>query len=523
MAVFYTNWSFTGTSTPNGETYVVDGQNVTYYNDVRYKFVTSESLDSANNRSKVTVYKYATFYYTWNDTPPGLNIKMNSQFTGFNAQTETKLVPPTKSQTYTLVGSDVFYINHESDGTKTTTFSGVGSYTGGSGKEYKRSVSARINLTNINLASSVTSNATSSTKFGDTITFTITKKISNNDYLHDLTYSMYNSSGTIGTDLSATKTWVIPTSLINSTPDNDNPIITITCSTKIDGKVIGSSTYSFNCKVPDNYIPTCSLAIEEAGNTPASWGVYIQNQSKIKGTITTGKNVSSDTATIKSYITNSFFEATSVNNYVTNPFTSLNFLSESGTYTIKSQVKDSRGRSSAYNTNNTKQIEVLPYEVPTIKSVAISRCDSNGTVNEEGTYAKLTIDYEISPCNNKNAKSIVVTQGSQKSEIILSEYSGQVVTSVFSNLSTSNSYVFNVNIIDTFYNDIKQPITLQPSFITRSYRKGGKGITYGRDATQDGIHDYIGTEFHNGVKTNTINVDGLKVEKHGTIYIGYIE
>lgn len=531
MAVFYTKWSFSGTDVPNSIYYLVDGpmggERKYYYNDVRYKFVVSEKVNELTNKSTMTVKKYAVFYYTWEDTGNvDLIITMKSRMpsNGTYQSDYNVLVPTDDPNDYVLVGTDTFVINHNADGTGTASFMGLGTYTGGSGTVYTRTVTkSDITLTDINRGSTITSNATSSTKFGDTITFTITKKVDNPDYVHDLTYSIYDGTGAIVTGLTAlTKDWTIPTSLVNYSPNNSEPIITIKIVTRNGTTIIDSNIYSFKCLVPNNYKPTCQLVLTEDGIVPANWGIYVQTKSNIKGTISTDVSVEGDTATIKSYLTESFLNNSDVNKYRTNPFITIP-VAEAGNYTLKTKVVDSRGRESDYDNNNTKLIEIVEYRVPTIDSIATIRCNADGTANEEGTYAKLRINYSISSCQNKNDKSMVVTQGSQSKTISLIEYEGSVTTPVFENMSPSQSYVFNVLLIDTFSDDNSQTITLQPSFVTRSYLAGGKGITFGRDATEPGFHDYLGSNFHNGAIVNKLNIDGFKVEKYGDIYIAYVE
>lgn len=520
MATYYTNWSFSNSSTPNKATYVINGENKTYYNDVRYKFVTSEKIDAKTNKSTFTVKKYACFYYTWEDvSASALSITMRSKMGSAGYQSETKSVSPTTTQAYTHVGTDTFSITHKADGTGTTSFVGEGSYVGGSGTTYKRSVSkSNIELAEINRSSTITSNASDTTKFGDTITFTITKIVASENFTHDITYSMYNASGTIATGVDTTYSWQIPIELVKSSPDNAEPIITINCITKNGDTTIGSNSYSFKCLVPTNYKPTATLELEESGDVPQSWGVYVQSKSRITGIITTGVNVEGDTATIKSYLTDS-----GVNKYVTNPFQT-NYIVSSGNYEIKSQVVDSRGRVSDYNENNTKLIEVLPYTVPTIKSVRVYRCDSNGNATEEGTYAKASIEYEISALNNNNTKTLKVSVGNQNETITPSSYSGtHTFSKIFSGFNTKETYNFLFTIGDYFNDNIQQPVQLPPSFITESRLAGGHGVTWGRNATEEGLHSYMDVEHHENTKVKNLNISGMKIEKYNEVFIAYIE
>ena len=247
-------------------------------------------------------------------------------------------------------------------------------------------------------------------------------------------------------------------------------------------------------------------------------GIYVQSKSRITGTITNGVNVEGDTATIKNYLTDS-----GVNKYVTNPFQT-NYIVESGNYEIKTQVTDSRGRVSDYNENNTKLIEVLPYTIPTIKSLKVYRCDSNGNQNENGTYAKATIEYEISSLNNKNTKTLKVSANNQSETITPSAYSGtHTFSKIFSGFNTDETYIFLFTIGDYFNDNIQQQAILSPSFITESKLRGGRGITLGRNATQEGFHSYMDVEHHENTKVKNLNISGMKIEKYNEVFIAYIE
>ena len=250
----------------------------------------------------------------------------------------------------------------------------------------------KVTLPKINRSSSITSNATSNTKFGDTITFSISRY--NSNFTHDIKYSMYNANGTIATGVGTSKEWTIPTSLIASTPDNAQPTITITCTTKNGTTVVGSSTYSFKCKVPDTYHPTCSLALEDVGLVPSSWGIYVKSKSSIKGTITAS---GSEGSTIKSYVSKANDEIFSVN-----PFTT-NFLKYNGERTATTTVTDSRGRTATDN----QTIEIVDYSTPTISMCKVERCNADGTLNTENYYSAwgkefLNPDGGINPIKLQN-------------------------------------------------------------------------------------------------------------------------
>ena len=513
MATFYSNWSFTNSSSPNGASYVVDGKNVTYYNDVRYKFVVTESVNKSANTSTMTVKKYAVYYYTWQDSGGSISITMRSKIpntSGTSYQSDTKSVSATtNSSSYTLVGTDTFTISHNADGSGSTSFYGLGTYVGGSGKTYTRTVSKSISLTKIDRPSTVTSNATSTTKFGDSITFSITRKSSK--FTHTLKYKMYDSSGTIVSKTSSTSyNWTIPTSLVASTPNNVQPTITISCETFEGNTSQGTTTYSFKCLVPDSYVPTMNLTLAEANPTMISLnlGIYLQNMSQLSGSITTTE---SEGSPITAYLTNTNDAAYTTREFTTNP------LKYNGERTITSKVTDARGRTAAQDIT----VNIIEYYAPTISSCKVERCLVDGTLSQDGTYGKATITYKVAPVNNGssdlNTVTVKVTYGTSTKTATLNSFEGTYTfTELFYGLETNATYNFSFEVVDLFNSQAPQvqPYSMPPSFVTISKLAGGKGVTFGQVASEEGLVSHMNTKLYANNWANNMSINGLKTEKY---------
>ena len=498
MATYYSSW----TSVSNADIVM------------RMKITTSISQNVKNNTSTVTVKQYIErknyIDYAGDSSPSGITENHKLYFDGTYTSAAKKYW---NSNGTTLIQSKTKTITHNALGEGTFTIGG--SCSGMVLRDYGYFVNVSLSISNrkvtlpkINRSSSITSNATSNTKFGDTITFSISRY--NSNFTHDIKYSMYNASGTIATGVGTSKEWTIPISLIANTPDNAQPTITITCTTKNGSTVVGSSTYSFKCKVPDTYQPTCSLTLEDVGIVPSTWGVYVKSKSAIKGTITAN---GSEGSTIKSYVSKANDEIFSVN-----PFTT-NYLKYNGERTAITTVTDSRGRTATDN----QTIEIVDYSTPTISMCKVERCNADGTLNEEGTYGKATIEYKISSINNLNDKNISVSYGSVTRTATPTLYEGiYTFEEVFYGLETNASYNFEFKVKDTF-EEIPQTYTLAPSFVTISKLAGGRGVTFGQVATEEGLHSYMDTNFHKNSKVKNISISGLKTEKYQGGWITYAE
>lgn len=499
MATYYSGWC-TGNSASS--------------QIVRLKLVTSYSQNIAGGTSTVTIKEYIESkggggYYptkTWNHklTHTGTTYTNSDEYTYLNPtnkliQTRTKTI---SHNTTTGKASFSFSASCNYRAIKTNDEIGEGTIS---------ISSTTVSLPTISKASTINSNATSNTKFGDEITFSIDRQ--NSSLTHNLSYKMYSATGTIATGVGTSYKWTIPTSLIASSPDNAQPSITITCVTKNGSTTIGSNTYSFKVKVPSEYVPTCQLDLIDEGVVPSAWGVWVKSKSKVKGIITTGTSIEGDTATIKSYLAKA-----NDNTYMTNPFLT-DFLRNNGERTATVTVTDTRDRiASAEET-----IEVIDYFPPTISMCKVERCNSNGTLNEEGTYGKATIEFQIAPVNNKNAKTVKVSLGSIVKTITLSSYEGTYVfASLFTNLEKNASYNFEFELIDSF-DSIPQTYTLSPSFVTQSLLAGGRGVTFGQTAVKEGLQVHMDAEFHKDTFAKNINISGLKIEKSNDEWRFYID
>ena len=71
----------------------------------------------------------------------------------------------------------------------------------------------------------------------------------------------------------------------------------------------------------------------------------------------------------------------------------------------------------------------------------------------------------------------------------------------------------------THYGYIKR----MPVDTYRAQRRGGKGITYGRNATKEGMHYYMDVEHYENTKVKNLNISGMKIEKYNEVFIAYIE
>lgn len=382
--------------------------------------------------------------------------------------------PPTSYQTLGTknLGTRTYTVPLASDGTCSCTITCT--VTDGS---HTRSWSVKYTLPTVNLSSSISNNSSTSNyiDFGSNITFSISRP--NSSITHTLSYSINGTNYTIGSGIGESKTYAFPVSLINSFPSNEKVSVVVNC---VNSNGMTSTTTVY-LNVPSSYVPTCSLAISDVGVVPSIWGIWLKTKSRIKGVITASGSAGSS---IKYYSSTVGGE-----NFNSSEFLS-NYINVSGNLTINVTVTDSRGRK-AYA---SKTINIVDYFVPSTSSYEVDRCNATGGIDNDGTYGIGKCSYSICPILvngvNKNAKKLKIKYGTIEKTYILDNYSGnfvQNVSDIFSDLATNANHVFEFTLIDQFYENIKFYYTMPPSFVLISKLTGGKGITFGQIASQEGF------------------------------------
>lgn len=454
-------------------------------------------------RTKITVDYYLQTYWDGDSLSiydsTSSNVYINGSSIGTISMNTSSYDEGTK---LVKKGSKTTYVYHNKDGTGSFTFRGTGFDLGTSTTTY--------DLPKINVGTEIINNSSSSNyiNLDSEVTFTL-KPLTGQVEANKLYYKINNTEYVISESTTETTVkYSFPVDIIANFPNNANISLTIYCKNLVSNVETTTTVY---LKLPDSYVPSASLAIADVmENKPSVLnGLWIKNQSKLKGTITADGVKGS---TIKSYLSSiSGFSQ----QYNTNPFTT-QALTVAGKRIVTSKVTDTRERS----VEVTQEINVIDYNKPSFVSLNVKRCLQDGTLSENGTYAKIICKYSISPINNLNSKSLnVKLNGGTAVNIPLNAYSGEVSSVAFSNIDQANSYTITAILTDLF-GDVKQDFLLGIAYKTVSKRAGGKGITFGQVATEDGFHNYMPSTFYKGVVFES-GLNGVEIARYmKNLYIG---
>lgn len=445
-----------------------DGSTSSYYQCRLGYQVNSQSIE--NNTSNVTLRlevrstssSYATRGYNQTSTIDGTSLAAAT-------------FDMSNTNVWQVFGTRTITVTHNADGTYsasksasfTTTASGTYSLKSGT-------CSVTVAPATIPRASEPTLSA-SSIALGNSVTITTNRK--STSFTHTLTYKFGNATGTIGTVVGASTTFTPSLSLANQIPSATSGTCTITCQTYNGTTLVGTKTVNLTLTVPSSVVPSISsISLSEANTgVPSAWGCYVQNKSKLLVAI-------SASGSYGSTITN--YRITGIDSTVYN---SANFtsgtLTQSGTKTVTVVVTDSRGRTATRTTTYT----CLAYSNPTITSAIATRCDLDGTDNEEGEYIKYTFKANVSSVNSNNNHIFKIgyklNTDSSYTYIVISneDYVLNKVDIVLTDVifSVDNSYNIQFYVGD-YFTTSTQVQQLGTGFTLMDFNASGKSMAIGK-------------------------------------------
>lgn len=195
------------------------------------------------------------------------------------------------------------------------------------------------------------------------------------------------------------------------------------------------------------------------------------------------------------------------------------------TYTVT--VADTRGRKASASLG----IEVFEYSPPAITSMSVQRCTSNGTLDENGTYAYVTVNSRYTTLyhnnTNYNTRTVVLTNGTNNlaTTIQTTSNTNGSWSGVYGNgtFVTGSTHTITATIKDTAYGNsssMSQP--LKAAARPMNIKSNGKGIGLGKMAETDNLLDVQWNERVRGdlQVDGILSADGVFVGKDTYVYGG---
>jgi hypothetical protein len=298
------------------------------------------------------------------------------------------------------------------------------------------------------------------------------------DFLHTVTFSLGDYSQTIEQVETKTK-FVPPIEWLNAIPNATTGTGKMTVTTYYENIELGNYSIPFHLNVPINLVPSIDH-ISDAIINPIEindWNIYVKTISHCQLEVEAS-------GILGSTITKIYIDHTACENpYVDSQ------LNIAGQKSYSIYVEDSRGRKSD---TQIKTIQVVDYEVPTLKINCIHRCLVNKELDDEGTYILINVSYTIASCEGKNQATTLIqckestenyysSKGTfeNNQDVLLELFemnkAYDVIISVTDSLGKTASYV-GEGIIPT-------------SKAIIDILKGGHGIAFGKMASEENLLD----------------------------------
>ena len=479
----------------------------------------SESAVAGPNQQKLIIEVWTTpdvGAIAWNTNSVSIRVKASTHqnlYSGDNQTfnrtgnwhgSTTYYMPATPDATV-VIADQTYNVSPQQGRTTTVNYGGniTGHYSGAS-----FSTNVQVVIAAKPYPASKPTLSASSFDMGTTVTIN-TNRI-NSGFTHIVKYKFNAASGTIATNVGASTTWAFPiATLAPQIPTTTQGSGTITLDTYNGGTLVGTDSVTFIAKLPTSVVPTITTVNASEANTAVASGVgaYVKTLTNLRVQLTGcsapyGASITKHEVVVQNYA----YDLTNLSNggvSSTNTVLSRK-LDAAGTVAVVGKVTDSRGR--AYQ--NTLNITVLDYALPNPTELTVQRCDSAGTVNTLGTYAKVT---------SKGTISSLIVESTQKNELqykleyrltnaptwtVLKTTTAVAGVSLNStetlgggNISPTSAYEFRLTVYDKF-NNVGITTRIGTSEVTLSLNKTGVGIG---KVWQQGSIDANGEIFQGGV------------------------
>lgn len=160
-------------------------------------------------------------------------------------------------------------------------------------------------------------------------------------------------------------------------------------------------------------------------------------------------------------------------------------------------------------------IWTLAYIAPRITNLSVDRCYANGTLADDGSYARVIFNWET----DKPASNIDITCDGKTSNITISGTTGSVDRVIGDGLlNTEIYYNISIKVADT-HGSTSVSRTVEPMTFIIDVKKGGDGIAFGKPASRVGFDVHMDAFFDKPVSfDNSVEVnDGKLILNHAAI------
>lgn len=360
----------------------------------------------------------------------------------------------------------------------------------------------------------------SSTNTGSAFKITISPYNSSCKHLFKF---IVNGSTKLTTDLIDVGTnsysYTIPHTWLTTASTTTMTIYCYTYNSEYDDDYTARVTKTITLNVPSTIVP--SITSVTSTIVDGLSGKYVQGKSKVKLSIDAETSGGSP---ISSYIYKGANINGTASSYTgTSSSKTSGIINATGTQTYTVQVKDKRDR---YSAEKKTSIVVYEYSAPKIVSITAQRCKSNGTLDVNGTYAKVTVKISYSDVGGANKRTVTLSNSLDDfatDTVILSQDTADITyTGVYGgNFELNSTYTIKAVIQDAYNtgDTISKTAVLKVAERTINIAKHGNGVSVGgissiTSATSSGLFECNwGTTFKEGVNIDNSTLEYLTITR----------
>lgn len=434
------------------------------------------SQNIAGNTSNVTAWiNVRTTYGSYNHNGDTLG----SVTFGGNASGTYSLNGATFDlQSTTRIYTRTFNVTHNADGTGSVNFSAWFNTQVSSGTIYGN---ASLNLPTIPRASTPTVSGTA--QLGSAMTINTNRASSS--FTHNLKYRYGNGSytGTIATGVGASYTYTPPLDFANHVTDATSFNFAIICETYSGQTLIGTKETIITMQIPSSIGPTISSVVpSDTTSLRDTFGVYVQNQSNIKASVSASSQYGATIASITASLDGLSASGSS-------PLT-LGAPPQSGSRSIAITVKDSRGRTASAST----PITVAAYSAPTVNVRAYRYDTTAQEESDESTTIRVEVTGSATNVNNKNLNKTSIAirwrvKGMSDWTTAVAVQQGHTIdyTYLLTGKAETSAFEIQVAVTDTVGQIVTQIVEVGTARPVMDWRGDGTGVAFYGIADRDGV------------------------------------
>lgn len=296
------------------------------------------------------------------------------------------------------------------------------------------------------------------------------------DFTHTVTLTLGGQTLTVcENSTETTLTFTPPLALAEEIPNATTAQGVFTVTSLGNGEAVGSLQTAVPLSVPDSLIPTVTARWQDLSGAFDRFGTCVQRISHLAVTAEAA-GVYGSTVTGSALALNG------------QPYNG-GVLMEAGEQTLTVTVTDSRGRTGTA----THLLPVAEYAVPWVR-IDASRCEEDGTPNEMGEFARLTLTGRTEALLDNSA---FLTYGWGEESRTEAVETGSVALSRIIPADSTVTLPLWAVLADDLAQSPRAAMVLSIGYATVDFFGGGRGIAFGTTATKAGFTCAMDTDFAN--------------------------